>query len=54
MSDPFPATHPVLLPMGKSLGRYQNLGDSARWFYQDLNPPVNDRINFSIQRNCTL
>ncbi|PYT21277.1 MAG: carboxypeptidase regulatory-like domain-containing protein [Acidobacteria bacterium] len=50
ISDPFPAAHPVLLPKGKSLGRYQNLGDGATWFYQNLTPPVNDRFNFSVQR----
>jgi outer membrane receptor protein involved in Fe transport len=54
VSNPFPVTNPVLPPTGKTLGRYQNLGDTASWFWQDLDPPVNDRINFSIQRTLPL
>lgn len=49
-SDPFPASNPLILPLGKSLGRYTNLGDSASWYKQDLRTAVNDRINFTLQR----
>ncbi len=48
ISDPFPnGLTPVT---GKSYGRYTNLGTSANWYQQDFNPGVNDRFNFSIQR----
>ena len=29
ISDPFPSTNPLILPLGKSLGRYTNLGGDA-------------------------
>jgi len=50
LSDPFPASNPLIQPVGKALGRYTNLGDSANWFPQDLRTAVNDRINFTLQR----
>jgi hypothetical protein len=50
LSDPFPATNPLILPKGNSLGRYTNLGDAATWYTPDLKTGVNDRINFSLQR----
>jgi len=50
ISDPFPLSNPMQLPTGKSLGSYQNLGDGPSWIWQNLNPPVNDRISFSVQR----
>jgi len=56
LSDPFPATNPLVLPAGKSHGRYTNLGDNGvatygvYWYDQSQNPGVNDRWNFSIQR----
>jgi len=50
LSDPFPATNPLVLPTGRSLGRYQNLGDSATWDVQDFKTGVSDRLNFSVQR----
>ncbi|MCC6857420.1 MAG: carboxypeptidase regulatory-like domain-containing protein [Bryobacterales bacterium] len=50
LSDPFPASNPLILPVGKSLGRYQNLGDQASWVKQQYRSAVNDRINFSVQR----
>ncbi|MGH9338052.1 MAG: carboxypeptidase regulatory-like domain-containing protein [Acidobacteriota bacterium] len=50
LNDPFPASNPLILPSGKSLGRYTNLGGEARWDRQDFVNGVNDRINFSIQR----
>jgi len=50
LSDPYPASNPLLLPPGKSLGRYTNLGDSAYWVRQDYRTPINDRYNFTLQR----
>jgi hypothetical protein len=50
LTDPFPATNPLVLPTGKSLGRYQNLGDAADWPIQDLSTGVRERINLSYQR----
>ena len=41
LSEPFPATNPLILPVGKAYGRYTNLGDDARWAQQDLKPPIN-------------
>ena len=52
ISDPFPASNPLLLPVGKSLGRYTNLGDSPTFFPQDMIHPINDRINVSLQRQA--
>lgn len=51
LSDPFPAGKNALqLPVGKSLGRYTNLGNSAGWDQQDYPNGVNDRFNFTVQR----
>jgi len=50
ISDPFPASNPLLLPPGKSRGIYTQLGTSAFWWKQDLKTPMADRINVSLQR----
>jgi Carboxypeptidase regulatory-like domain len=50
ISDPFPAGNPLRVPVGDGYGRYTNLGDSASWYNQNLRTPINDRINFSFQR----
>lgn len=50
LSDPFPASNPLIQPLGRSLGRYTNLGDTANWIGPDLVTGINDRINFSVQR----
>ena len=51
VQDPFPtASNPLLLPVGKSLGRYLNLGDNATWFRKQVLHPINDRLNISVQR----
>ncbi|MEZ5357066.1 MAG: TonB-dependent receptor [Bryobacteraceae bacterium] len=48
LSDPYPGG---LVPVsGKAFGRYTNLGGSATWYQQNLNPGVNDRFNVSLQR----
>ncbi|MPY87494.1 MAG: carboxypeptidase regulatory-like domain-containing protein [Luteitalea sp.] len=52
LNDPFPAdSNPLIPPLGKDNGRYLGLGgDNLVWYYQDLKPEVNDRINVSLQR----
>ena len=50
ISDPFPASNPLILPPGKSRGIYTQLGTSAAWWKQDLKTPMADRINVSLQR----
>jgi len=50
LSNPFPASNPLIQPVGRAFGRYTNLGDSASWIGPDLHTGINDRINFSIQR----
>jgi hypothetical protein len=51
LSDPFPSgANPLILPSGKAFGRYTNLGNDARWAQQNLKAPVNDRINFTLER----
>ncbi len=51
LRDPFPPDkNPLILPRGKGLGRYQNLGDSAVWSKQDFERPRSDRLAASYQR----
>ncbi len=50
IDNPFTADNPLQLPVGKSLGRYLNLGQAATYFPQDMIHPINDRINVSLQR----
>jgi hypothetical protein len=50
LSDPFSASNPLVLPVGQARGRYTNLGDTASWNEQELRMGVNDRYNFSLQR----
>src|SRR5262249_42932545 len=54
LSDPFPATNPLILPTGKDRGAYTNLGDTALWYPQNMKTGVNDRINVSFQRAMPL
>ena len=43
----------MLLPAGNSLGRYQDLGNSISfWNGNQLKTPMNDRFNFTIQRQA--
>jgi hypothetical protein len=49
-SDPFPASNPLIPIVGKSLGRYTNLGGDAVTDILDFRAPVNDRFNVSLQR----
>ncbi|MFB3829954.1 MAG: carboxypeptidase regulatory-like domain-containing protein [Bryobacteraceae bacterium] len=50
LSNPFPATNPLILPVGKGYGRYTNLGGNAAWNQYELRPAVSDRFNISVQR----
>jgi hypothetical protein len=50
LSDPFPASNPLIQPVGRKFGRYTNLGDTATWLGPELRTGVNDRYNFSVQR----
>jgi len=50
IDNPFPAENPLLQPVGKTLGRYLNLGGGATFFPQDMIHPINDRVNLSLQR----
>jgi hypothetical protein len=54
LSDPFPSTFPLILPQGKSLGRYQNLGDDVSFPVNNLTTGVSDRFNVSYQRRLPL
>lgn len=50
LNDPFPSTNPLILPPGNSLGRYTQLGAGMSWYAPDTKTPINDRLNFSLQR----
>lgn len=55
LGDPFPSsgqyTNPVVLPVGNSLGRYDDLGNGISfWNGNALKTPMNDRLNFTVQR----
>lgn len=55
LSDPFPANQNPLIPaVGKSRGVYENLGQGATFFQQDMKVGLNDRINFSVQRQLPM
>jgi len=47
-SDPYPGG--LVSVVGKSLGRYTNLGGSGTWYQQNFTPTVNDRFNVSVER----
>ncbi|MEZ5402090.1 MAG: TonB-dependent receptor [Bryobacteraceae bacterium] len=50
-SNPFPSTNPLVLPVGRGYGRNTNLGGAATWSRQDVRTPMNDRINFTVERD---
>jgi hypothetical protein len=50
LSDPFPAANPLQQPIGRGLGAYTNVGNSASWADQNYRPQINDRVNFTIMR----
>jgi len=50
-SNPFPASNPLVLPKGNSEGRNTNLGAAATWSAQNPKTPMNDRVNFTVERD---
>jgi hypothetical protein len=52
-SDPFPASNPLVMPVGRGNGRNTNLGSTGTtsWARQDLKTPMNDRFNFTVERD---
>lgn len=50
LSNPFPASNPLQLPIGKSLGGYTNVGNAVNFADQNYRAQSNDRINFTIMR----
>jgi hypothetical protein len=50
LANPFPANNPVIEPYGQAYGRYTGLGGAVSLDQYELRPQVNDRINFSFQR----
>jgi hypothetical protein len=49
LADPF-KNNDLVPPLGSQYGRYWGLGTSLTWTKPDYSPGVNDRINFSLQR----
>jgi hypothetical protein len=53
LSDPFPASNPVVQPVGNLLGPLQDLGNSISfWNSNQMKTPYNDRFNFTVQRQA--
>ena len=50
LADPYPANNPVIEPYGQDYGRYTGLGGAVSLDQYQLRPQVNDRFNFSFQR----
>jgi hypothetical protein len=52
-SNPFPASNPLVMPVGRGNGRNTNLGNTGNtpWARQDLKTSMNDRFNFTVERD---
>ena len=50
LDNPYPANNPVIEGYGQAYGRYTGLGGAVSLDQYQLRPQVNDRINFSYQR----
>lgn len=50
-SNPFPSSNPLVMPVGRGYGRYTNIGGAATWSRQDIRTPMNDRFNFTLERD---
>jgi hypothetical protein len=50
LANPYPANNPVIEGYGQAYGRYTGLGGAVSLDQYDLRPQINDRINFSYQR----
>ena len=49
-ADPFPASNPLIMPIGKGHGSYTGMGGNLQWAIQNVKPYSNERLNFTIQR----
>jgi len=49
-ADPFPASNPLIMPIGKGYGRYTGMGGNVQWAFQDVKAYANERLNVTIQR----
>src|SRR5207344_678363 len=50
LADPFPSNNPVIEPYGQDYGRYTGLGGAVSLDQYQLRPQLNDRFNFSFQK----
>ncbi|MEO8682783.1 MAG: hypothetical protein ABI665_27290, partial [Vicinamibacterales bacterium] len=50
LANPYPANNPVIEPYGQAYGRYTGLGGAVSLDQNQLRPQINDRLNFSYQR----
>ncbi|MBK9168655.1 MAG: TonB-dependent receptor [Bryobacterales bacterium] len=51
LRDPYPTgSNPLIPAVGKSQGRYTNLGNSTTWWQPDWQNETNHRFNVSVQR----
>ena len=50
LANPYPANNPVIEPYGQAYGRYTGLGGAVSLDQNQLRPQINDRMNFSYQR----
>jgi hypothetical protein len=50
LADPFPSGNPVIEGYGQRYGRYTGLGGAVSLDQYELRPQINDRINFSYQK----
>jgi hypothetical protein len=50
LANPYPASNPVIEGYGQAYGRYTGLGGAVSLDQYELRPQINDRINFSYQR----
>ncbi|HYO81758.1 MAG TPA: carboxypeptidase regulatory-like domain-containing protein, partial [Bryobacteraceae bacterium] len=50
LSNPFPASNPVIPAYQKTLGRYTGLGDSITFVNPERPRQTSNRLNFSVQR----
>lgn len=50
LNDPFPSINPVQEGVGQTLGRYTGLGNAVSFDQYEIRPQLNDRFNFSYQR----
>ena len=50
LANPYPANNPVIEPYGQNYGRYTGLGGAVSLDQYQLRPQINDRFNFSFQK----